>query len=58
MTAPMPDAYGVAQYLTYAINDMITAKIRGEIWRDDKGFYAASVCRSARSDARARRASR
>jgi len=36
------DAYGVAQYLTYAINDKITAKIRGEIWRDDKGFYVAS----------------
>lgn len=36
------DAYGVAQYLTYAINDRITAKIRGEIWRDDKGFYVAS----------------
>ena len=34
-------AYGVAQYLTYAINDKITAKIRGEIWRDDKGFYVA-----------------
>jgi hypothetical protein len=34
-------AYGVAQYLTYAINDRITAKIRGEIWRDDQGFYAA-----------------
>jgi len=34
-------AYGVAQYLTYTINDKITAKIRGEIWRDDQGFYAA-----------------
>src|SRR5436309_3692863 len=34
-------AYGVAQYLTYSINDKITAKIRGEIWRDDKAFYAA-----------------
>jgi hypothetical protein len=34
-------AYGVAQYLTYAINDKITAKIRGELWRDDKGFYVA-----------------
>jgi len=34
-------AYGAAQYLTYSINDKITAKIRGEIWRDDKGFYAA-----------------
>ena len=35
------DAYGVAQYFTYAINDKITVKIRGEIWRDDKGFYVA-----------------
>src|SRR6266446_1543774 len=34
-------AYGVAQYLTYAINDKITAKIRGEIWRDAQGFFAA-----------------
>jgi hypothetical protein len=35
------NAYGVAQYLTYVLNDRITAKIRGEIWRDDKGFYVA-----------------
>jgi hypothetical protein len=35
------DAYGVAQYLTYVINDRFTAKIRGEIWRDDDGFYVA-----------------
>jgi Putative beta-barrel porin-2, OmpL-like. bbp2 len=35
------DGYGVAQYLTYAINDRLTAKIRGEIWRDDQGFYVA-----------------
>ncbi len=34
-------AYGVAQYLTYAISDKITAKIRGEIWRDAQGFFAA-----------------
>jgi hypothetical protein len=34
-------AYGVAQYFTYAINEKITAKIRGEIWRDAQGFYAA-----------------
>jgi hypothetical protein len=34
-------AYGVAQYLSYAINDRITANIRGEIWRDDDGFFAA-----------------
>ena len=35
------DAYGAAQYLTCVINDRIAAKIRGEIWRDDKGFYVA-----------------
>jgi hypothetical protein len=34
-------AYGIAQYLTYVINDKITAKVRGEIWRDDQGFFAA-----------------
>jgi hypothetical protein len=34
-------AYGVAQYFTCTINDRITAKIRGEIWRDAQGFYAA-----------------
>ncbi len=36
------NGYGGTQYLTYAINDKITAKIRGEIWRDDKGFYVTS----------------
>lgn len=36
------DAYGVAQYLTYAINDKITVGVRGEVFRDDKGFYVAS----------------
>lgn len=35
------DAYGVAQVLTYPINDTLTAAVRGEIWRDDKGFYVA-----------------
>ena len=35
------DAYGVAQILTYAINDTLTAAVRGEVWRDDKGFYVA-----------------
>ena len=35
------DGYGVAQYFTYVINDAISASIRGEVWRDDKGFYVA-----------------
>jgi Putative beta-barrel porin-2, OmpL-like. bbp2 len=36
------DGYGVAQYFTYAINSWLTAGVRGEIWRDDKGFYVVS----------------
>jgi len=35
-------AYGIAQYFTYAINSWLTAGIRGEIFRDDKGFYVVS----------------
>lgn len=36
------DAYGIAQYFTYAINNSLTVGVRGEIFRDDKGFYVAS----------------
>jgi len=36
------EAYGVAQYFTYAINDRLTAGIRGELFRDDDGFYVVS----------------
>jgi hypothetical protein len=39
-------AYGVAQYFTYTISDKITAKIRGEIWRDAQGFFAAQFADS------------
>lgn len=35
------DGYGVAQYFTYVINKKVSASIRGEVWRDDKGFYVA-----------------
>ena len=35
-------AYGIAQYFTYAINSWLTAGIRGELFRDDKGFYVVS----------------
>ncbi len=31
--------FGAAQYFTYAINDWLTAGIRGEVWRDAQGFY-------------------
>jgi hypothetical protein len=33
--------YGVAQYFTYSVNDWLQLGIRGEVWRDDKGFYVA-----------------
>lgn len=33
--------YGVAQYLTYAVNDCCSIGIRGEVWRDADGFYVA-----------------
>ena len=36
------DAYGIAQYFTYAINSWLTAGIRGEVFWDDDGFYVVS----------------
>jgi hypothetical protein len=33
--------YGGAQYLTYRISDCCTASVRGEIWRDEDGFFVA-----------------
>ncbi|MEI6653565.1 MAG: outer membrane beta-barrel protein [Verrucomicrobiota bacterium] len=38
--AASASCYGVAQYFTYQINDWLTAGVRAEVWRDDKGFYA------------------
>jgi hypothetical protein len=32
---------GVAQYFTYAVNDWLILGVRGEIWRDEKGFFVA-----------------
>lgn len=34
--------YGVAQYASYAINDWLKITGRGEIWRDNNGFFVAS----------------
>lgn len=33
---------GVAQYFTYALNDQLGIGIRGEVWRDDDGFFVAA----------------
>jgi Putative beta-barrel porin-2, OmpL-like. bbp2 len=35
-------AFGIAQYFTYAINSWLTAGIRGEVFWDDDGFYVFS----------------
>jgi len=35
------NAYGIAQYASYAIDEMFTLQARGEVWRDDKGFFVA-----------------
>ena len=32
---------GVAQYLTYSLNDWLQLGVRGEIFRDSGGFYVA-----------------
>jgi len=37
-----PDAYGAALYATYVLNDMFTLQARGEVWRDNQGFFAAA----------------
>jgi hypothetical protein len=37
-----PSAYGIAQYVSYVLNDVFTLQARGEVWRDDQGFYAAA----------------
>jgi hypothetical protein len=36
------NAYGVAQYAAYALDNTYTLIARGEVWRDDKGFFAAA----------------
>jgi hypothetical protein len=38
----MADAYGVAQYASYALNDQITLNARAEVYRDQNGFFVAA----------------
>lgn len=33
---------GVAQYLTYAINDHLGIGVRGEVWRDNNAFFVSA----------------
>lgn len=34
--------YSIAQYLSYALNKQVTLNARGEVLRDDKGFFVAN----------------
>lgn len=36
------EAFGVAQYFTYAVNSWLTAGVRAELFRDEDGFYVVS----------------
>jgi hypothetical protein len=36
------DAYGAAQYVSYALNDQFTLNARGEIYRDQNNFFVAA----------------
>lgn len=33
--------YGVAEYLIHKVSDTLSFQVRGEIWRDNNGFYVA-----------------
>lgn len=39
--------YGVAQYFAYVIDKTLTANFRGEIWRDQEGFFVAQFGNSS-----------
>jgi hypothetical protein len=41
-TPAAANAFGVAQYVSYALNDQITLNGRAEIYRDDNNFFVAS----------------
>ena len=36
------DGYGFAQYLAYTLNDTMTFNARGEVFRDNKGFFVGA----------------
>ncbi len=37
-----PEAYGIAQYVSYTVNDIFTLQARGEVFRDTQGFFVAA----------------
>jgi hypothetical protein len=36
------DGYGIAQYISYALNDTLTLNGRAEVWDDEKNFFVAA----------------
>ena len=41
-TPAAANAFGIAQYVSYALSDKLTLNLRGELYRDDNGFFVAS----------------
>ncbi len=39
--------FGVAQYFVYAIDKTLAANFRGEVWRDQEGFFVAQIGNSS-----------
>ena len=40
--AGAPEAWGIAQYVAYAVTDTVTLNARAELFRDGKGFFVAA----------------
>lgn len=36
------EAYGAAQYFSYPLSPTVTGNIRGEVWRDNSGFFVVN----------------
>ena len=41
------NAFGVAQYVSYALNERLTLNARAEVWRDDNNFFVASFANNS-----------
>ncbi len=45
-TAIDAEAYGIAGYMAWVLNPDLTFNLRGEVWRDAKGYFVAGFPRS------------
>lgn len=44
-TAIDAQAYGIANYMSWVIDPAVTFNLRGEVWRDEKGYFVAGFPR-------------